>query len=311
MKKLLYLCSKLFWNQKVPRTRFYAVEAIGRLIDVHCSGVGFDDWNDSLRIDENLNVIYGSEWPDVILVYKPDPYHGWEHPLPPVVTTFNDAWETVTRVNDIRLPRCKLVIMHHANEMAEWEERCPEATFVNISYPINPDVFCAKKTEKQIDILLTGAIDSKIYPLRHRFRQMIQAGAFEPFHAAVRNHSGYRLDNPHAEAIAYASALRSAKICLADTSCYQYAAEKYHEIPGCGSVLCGNLPDERQPEFSKFMIVIDPDWGADRIVREIRWYLDRPVLLQNHAAKGHDYVHENFTTDHYAKQFVTALESIL
>jgi len=309
--KLLYLCSKLFHDRKVPRTRFYAVEAIGKLIDVHSSGIGFDDWDDSLRINENLNAIYSNDWPDAILVYKPEQCHGWEHALPPVVTTFNDAWETETRVNDIRLPRCKLVIMHHANEMSEWEKRCPEAIFCNIPYPVNPEVFYAKETEKKIDILLTGAIDSKIYPLRHRFKGLIYTDAFKPYHAAVRDHSGYRLDNPHAEAITYAGALRSARICLADTSCYGYSAEKYHEIPACGSVLCGNLPDERQSEFSNFMIVIDPDWAADRIVREIKWYLDRPTLLQTLADKGHNYVHENFTTEHYAKQFVTALESIL
>ncbi len=309
--KLLYLCSKLYWNQKVPRTRFYAVEAIGRLIDVHNSGIGFGDWDDSLRINENLDAIYGSDWPNAILVYKPEQYHGWGFPLPLTITTFNDAWETSTRLNDIRLPRCKLVIMHHANEMTEWQQRCSEVRFVNISYPINPEMFYAKDVEKQIDILLTGAIDSKIYPLRHRFREMIKAGAFKPFHAVVRNHSGYRIDDPHAEAIAYASALRSAKICLADTSCYGYAAEKYHEIPACGSVLCGNLPDERQSEFSKFMIVIDPDWNADRIVREIRYYLERPLLLQNLAEEGRDYIHENFTTEHYAKRFVEALESIV
>ena len=313
--RLLAIIAKEYWNRKVPRTRFYAVEAIGRLIDVHCSGTGFDDWNDSLPINENLSAIYGvpNKWPAAILVYKPDQYHGWEHALPPVVTTFNDAWEIETRLNDIRLPRCKLVIMHHANEMAEWQQRCPEVRFENISYPVNPEVFYANDTdtEKQIDILLTGAIDSKIYPLRHRFRQLIKTGAFDPFHAAVRNHSGYRLDNPHAESIAYAGALRSAKICLADTSCYGYAAEKYHEIPACGSVLCGNLPDERQSEFSKFMITIDPDWSDNRIVREIRWYLDRPALLQCFAEKGKDYIHNNFTIHDYAKRLVTVLESLL
>lgn len=309
--KLLYLCSKLYHDQKIPRTRFYAVEALDRLIDVHCSGVGFVNWNNSLPINENLNVIYGKNWPDAILVYKPDQYHGWEHALPPVVTTFNDAWETETRLNDIRLPRCKLVIMHHANEVAAWQERCPEVKFLNIPYAINPEVFYADESEKQIDILLTGAIDSKIYPLRHRFREMIKAGVFDPFKAVIRNHSGYRLNNPHAEPIAYAKALRSAKICLADTSCYGYSAEKYHEIPACGSVLCGNLPDERQPEFSKFMIVIDPDWGTERIVHEIRYYLDRPELLRSLADKGREYVHANFTAEHYAKRFVETLESIL
>ena len=58
--KLLYLCSKTYHEHKVPRTRFYAVEAIGSLIDVHCSGIGFDDWNDSLCIKENLNAIYSN-----------------------------------------------------------------------------------------------------------------------------------------------------------------------------------------------------------------------------------------------------------
>ncbi len=302
--KLLYLCSKVYWDQKVPRTRFHSVEAMREFADVHCTGNGFLDWDGEATIAANLSRTTRPDW---IFVYKPDQYTGWEQLGIPVVTSFNDAWETESRLMDIRLPKCRVVIMHHANEMAEWRERCPDVRFVNIPYPINPDVFKDHGREKNIDILLTGAVDSKIYPLRYRFSRLIESGAFEPYHAVWRKHSGYRIQNPEAEAEAYAKCLNSAKICLADTSRYQYAAEKYHEIPACRSVLCGNLPDERQMAFSQFILQIENRMSDAEIIDRITTLLAARDMIAPLADAGYGYVHSTHTVRQYAKQFIEIL----
>ena len=38
--KILFLCNKLYHNQKLPRTRFHAVEAISRIADVKFRTLG-------------------------------------------------------------------------------------------------------------------------------------------------------------------------------------------------------------------------------------------------------------------------------
>lgn len=303
--KLLYLCNKLYWERKIPRTRFYAVTAMKSFADVHCSGVGFDDWNGDLSVSDNIERM--NYRPDWILVYKPTDYCGWEKNRIPVATTFNDAWETKTRIQDIRLPNCSLVVMHHANEMNEWEKRCPDVKFVNIPYPVEPTVFHPDSLVKhEYDLLLTGCVHKDIYPLRYRFALLIEQNAFYPYHAHIRKHSGYRLSNPDEEALMYAKALCSAKMCLVDTSKYGYAAEKYHEIPACGSVLCGNLPQERQNDFNRIMVVVDNSWPEARIVATIRRYLDDSNLWREKRQAGLEYA-SRFTTSWYAKRFIDAL----
>lgn len=306
--KLVYLCDRLYHERKVPRTRFHSVDAIGRLISVRCTGNGFYDWDQRRTVAENL----ADDRPDAILVYKPEFYHGWDNQsLPPVITTFNDAWDTEARIRDIQLPRCRMVVMHHANEMAEWATRFPNVTFVNIPYPVNPDVFKNYDIHRVTDVLLTGAVDEDIYPLRYRFSQLIRQNAFAPYRAIQRPHSGYRLQDPESEAKSYARALSMAKICLADTSKYGYFAEKLHEIPACGSVLCTNFPGERCEDLKRFAIIVHPCDSDNRIVDTIKWYLERPALLDEMAKAGNHYVHSQFTTDHYAARFVQELGKIL
>ena len=304
----------IYWERKVPRTRFHAIHAISEQpgIQVRSTGIGFEDWDENLPIYENLaSSIWAHWWPDLIIVYQAQQYFGWEDKrLPPIVTIFNDAWSTQDRLRDIQTPRCRLVIMHHKNEMQAWQERCPDVKFVNLSYPINPKVFKDWGLPKTIDILLTGAIDKTIYPLRWRFAQLIEKAAFMPYHAVHRKHSGYRLDDPESEAINYAKCLNSARICLADTSRYKYAAEKYHEIPACRSVLAGNLPDERQGHFERFMIVIEPDWTDEMIITTIKSQLDEGAFTER-ATVGYEYVQSRYTVNQYARRFVKAVQDVL
>ena len=307
--KILYLCNRLYWQQKIPRTRFDAVEAIAKLTSVYCTGVDYFDWDDQLSVSSNLAALEFK--PDLLMVYKPTDYFGWAENQIPVVQRFNDCWATNDRIRDIKMPRSSLVIMHHENEMPESQARMPDVTFRHIPYPINDWVFQHYAMPKTTDILLTGAIDEKIYPLRYRFARMIEQGAFLPYIAVHRGHAGYRLKEPHAEAVSYAKALNSARICLADTSKYNYAPEKYHEIPACASVLCGNLPQDRREEFKKFMIVIDPAWSDSQIVQVIKRSLGDHADLANRSIAGHQYVHRNFTCEHYARRFLAYAKEAL
>lgn len=313
--RILFLCNKIYWDRKVPRTRFHVVEAMREFADIEINGVGFLGWNDAMGVYNNYWASDRMDWPDAILVYKPEDYHGWDDPrLPPVVTTFNDAWDVEQRTKDIRLPRARLVIMHHANEVDEWRKRCPDVKFVHIPYGINPEIFKDYGLEKDIDILLTGAIDDGIYPLRARFRRLILAGAFNPYNAVIRPHPGYRIDSPGDEAVDYARMLNRAKICLADTSRYLYCPEKYFEIPACRSVVYGNSPDVLLTDLSPHMFHVGDTWPDEILVEPLLTLLkcySTECYLQSVTNHGYECVHANYTSAHYAQRFITAVEEML
>ena len=306
---IIYLCDRYHWQRKIPRTRFDCIDALSQKTKVVKSGIRFDNWNPEISLQDNIDIIMPDC--DVLMVYKPEQYWGWEHcTVPLIATQFNDAWEYGSRMRDIRLPNCRLVIMHHQNEVAMWQKKCPDVTFVNIPYGINLRVFRQGPIlrNRTIDILLTGAIDDEIYPLRFKFRAMINSNAFGSVKCMYRAHPGYRLTSPKAEAKQYANALRNAKIVLADTSKYGYAAEKYYEIPACGAVICGNIPHERQDIFRKFVIEIDEGWGEHHIARVVQKALRNAEKLQEQADYGAEYTRGNFTCDHYADRCLGALE---
>lgn len=310
--RVLFLCAKEYVDRKLPRTRFHAIEALGKIADVTYSGIGFDNWVDGSSVLRNTGQTFGHQF-DWIIVYKPDQYHGWnEAGIPPVCQTFNDCWAKADRTRDMLLPNTRLAIMHHANEMAEWVKFLPMVKFVNIPYSVKTSMFKDWGSQKPIDILLTGAIDEEIYPLRYRFKRMIERKAFGTDLVVVHlPHQGYRLDNPEEAALAYAHTLNSAKICLVDSSKYGYAAEKHHEIPACRSLLCGDIPEERQADFSKFILKVPTGCLDSSIIKGIRTILENPDAIKKRTDIGYKYVHDNFTMEQYAKRLLYELESAI
>lgn len=321
--RLLYLCDKSLWDRKVPRTRFHCVQAMEEFADVRCTGNGFPGWYEQAGVMDNLRRLYYRRrnsnepiqktwWPDLILVYEAKRYSGWDDPLlPPTCVCMNDMWLVEKRLPEIVEPRAGLVVCHHKNEIDVWQKRLPRVRFESIPYGINPAVFKDWEQPKSIDVLLTGQTSPEFYPLRHRFAEMIRRGAFAPWKAEIRKHPDYRVNDPEAEAREYARHLNRAKIVLADTSVYLYASEKHHEIPACNSVICTNLPGERQEDFSEFSIVVGMEESDEAIIRRVRDYLKRPDELDRLARLGHDYVHSQFTTRHYAQRFVQIAEDYI
>ena len=72
MKKVLFLCNKNYYLTKMSRVRFHSMEAIAKITDFKWSGPGWEDYDNDLSVQENINNIYSHESkPDIVVAYKP------------------------------------------------------------------------------------------------------------------------------------------------------------------------------------------------------------------------------------------------
>ena len=70
--KVLFLCDAYHWRQKMSRIRFHSIDAISILTDLKCSGLNWNDYDNNLTVQENIDILYkGQSPPDVVIAYEP------------------------------------------------------------------------------------------------------------------------------------------------------------------------------------------------------------------------------------------------
>ena len=66
--KVLYLCNKNYYLTKMSRVRFHSMKAIEKVTDFKWSGPNWENFNNELTVQENINNLYkGQEKPDVVV----------------------------------------------------------------------------------------------------------------------------------------------------------------------------------------------------------------------------------------------------
>ena len=76
--KVLFLCNRNTYINKLSRVRFHSVEAIGKICNLRWSGNNWDNYNNNLTVQENIDNIYKGEQPDIVIVYKPFEMKGFK-----------------------------------------------------------------------------------------------------------------------------------------------------------------------------------------------------------------------------------------
>ncbi|MGA8164156.1 MAG: glycosyltransferase [Waddliaceae bacterium] len=319
---ILYLCQREIYLHRTSRVRFHAVEAIEKRCRLIWSGPGWDNWDLEKTLNENIRAIYGKgKKPDFVFVYKPFEIKGFSENNLPACISYNEMGTSSHprsfTVKEITENKIDLVICHHRNEMNYPEFKDLPCKMVNISHCAEETIFRDYHQDKTIDVLLVGAIHPRRYPLRTRLKGLIlkmrEDPRFAGYKMGVLSHPGGMVGNGYTneEAIRYAKAINAAKICLTCSGRYRSRYGKYSEIPACRSLLMADLPDEDHEFFRKFAAVIDLDESDDSICKKILFYLQAEDERKRLTDIGYEITHSNFTQEHYAQRFLTAIQEYL
>jgi hypothetical protein len=94
---------------------------------------------------------------------------------------------------------------------------------------------------------------------------------------------------------AFATGLRSAKICVFDSSLERKMIRKYSQAFLSGCVVAGDIPTEQEDQLGEFMIQLHPDWGIEKIDEVLREALQDEDELKRKAFLGFAYARRYLT----------------
>ena len=319
MTNILYLCDKTFYEQKMSRVRFHSMQAVGEKSNLMWWGPNWEGWiNGSIKKNiENLESKI-----DLIVVYKPlDIADDWKDLDIPICLRYNETYDQDWTKKEIEQSNASLVIFHHEKDLfgnlEDYRKMLPNVVFEYVPHSAEKTIFKVyEEVDKQYDILLVGAsgFTSKVgqhYPIRDRMATLInkfpskyKVGRFSKPHARVSN-----ANNNHT-AIEFAKAINSARICVTDSGAPKSRFGKYVEIPMCGTVIAGDIPNDDKESFRKFVIEINNEMTDEQIISKVVSYLDDSKKLDVLRETGITWSKE-YTQERYAERFIEKVHAFL
>jgi len=294
------LCDKMFWDRKMSRVRFHAMDAIASHPEVEAikDGPNFEGWVDVPTSVKKYK-------PDLVFWYKPLEMEGYENVGVPTVISYNEMWNIPWSNAEISKSKSDLVICHHKNDMKNYPEIADK--LVNNPHCIEKTVFKDYGLKKEYDVLFVGVVSDSIYPLRGRLFNAIKQ---IPNHKILK-HPGYRIDGIDQQVIYYAKEMNKAKIVVTCASKYKYALSKYSEVPAGKSFLIADIPNEREQFFRSFMGEVHENYSNNQILNVIKYWISNDKKREEKTQLGYELTHKDYTQEHYAERFVRAINDKL
>ena len=317
---ILYVCDANYLMNKMSRVRFWAIEELAKskLINLQLTGPGFKNFNTNFSLQTNiLNLQYKI---DFIIWYKPlnDNYNfDKTNKLPyKTILRYNEMWDVKWTKKEINESQTDIVICHHYNDYLKYTKMYSSnknIKFIYLPHHANSDIFKPLALEKNIDILISGALDVNHYPFRNRLAQLIlnnrttSLKAYKILHH-IRPRQVNNMNFTNINQIEYNNLINRSKLCIVCSSKYNYRLGKYVEIPMAGSVAIGDLPFEDKRSFERNNIVLDPKMNDDKILKIIKRTLENPNNLNKKIESGKTWA-ANYTTKNYVSDLINVFKS--
>ena len=319
MANILFLCDKYYYTQKMSRVRFHSMESISKVTNVIWWGPNWEGWQDG-SVKNNIENIEGKI--DLIVVYKPlEMGKDWKDIDIPICLRYNETYDQDWTKKEIIESNASFVIFHHENDLygniEDYRKMLPDVRFEYIPHSAEKTIFREyPEIKKDWDVLLVGALGytSKVgqhYPIRDRMASIL--------HKFPKKYKVNRYNRPpgrsekayeNGPAVQFAKVINSTRICITDSGAPKSRFGKYVEIPMCGTVIAGDIPNDDQENFRKFVIEIDNNMTDEQIISKIVGYLDDSEKLNKMRDIGLSWSNQ-YTQEEYANRFVKKLEDFI
>lgn len=314
--RILYLVNKNTYKTKMSRVRFHSMEAISKHpdVDLHMSGLYWEDWNGNKTAQQNIDRIFPE--PDLVVAYKPFQLKKVENIRHPLCIRYNEMHDVSGTLREIQDSNASFIICHHLNDMELYRSFRlinKKIFFYNIPHSAEKTIYKDYGLEKDIDVLLAGAISHEYYPFRYRLREILNNKLASQCVTKILPHPGPNINAVRRGGAVlenYARMINRSKITLTCSGRFLSRFGKYTEIPMSGSMLAADLPDEDHDFFKKFMLVLDPKDRDEVIVDKIMYYLHHDAEREAKIKIGLE-LNKEFTQEKYAEKFVIASRHFL
>jgi hypothetical protein len=296
-------------------------------IEVELWGIGIDNYNASITLKENLIGRYGSIYFDVIHLY------GMVKNTE--VRAISNQTIVLLREHECWAQRCtpvfmdngaRLAMLTYASEVLPFVELSKNALVMHSPHTSNHHIlFGDVNSRREIDVLLIGQVHPLVYPLRTRFKKLIESGKIPG--AQIRRHPGYfakgwnesfwehyelnvsNIAIAEQQVHAYAADIKNAKICFIDSSAYKYALQKYTEVPLSGCLAVGDVPNERMDEIREWIVEVNLNDSDEKIIETIKFWLSNDEMRKARAKKGQEFAMK-YTVEKWGDTVIQAVNRI-
>lgn len=320
--RIIYLIDKKEYLTKMSRVRFHCANAISKLCDFKYWGLHWIKYNENKSIKENFKEINENE-PDFLIVYKPLLYKGLNELNCKKILIYNEMYEFDLTRKEIDESNADIVICHHENDFKFWksfynfycEHKNKKVKFFNIPHSAEKSIFYKRNVPIKYDLLLCGRYGSKNrigeyhYPLRDRMHKILMEKMNEKWRVGIIKHPGYVHNDSYTDRYLneFAEEISSARICITCSGKTKSRFGKYVEIPMCRGVIAGDIPEEQEEEFRKFVIELDIKMSDEEIIDKLEYYLKNEKILKSLRDIGYEYA-KNYTMRKYAERFFKVIK---
>ena len=316
--KFLFLVKKDAYINKMSRERFHSINAIQKHHKVEiCDyfGIGWDGYDNNKTVQENIDSKYPDIEFDLVISYKPLEMKGFKDIRFKKCLRYNEMYDHEWTNKEIKESGADFVVCHHENDYFEYKEIYEDSlvNFANVPHSAEKTVFFDKGENRPYDILLVGAYNVRTilgehYPLRNRMSTLLSQ--LPPkYKTGIYKHVGYNHNDAHTDKYLkdFNNVLNGSKLIITDAGAPKSRFGKYVEIPMCGAVIAGDIPDEHPEEFRKFVCEINMGMSDAQIINEIQRHLEDPILLRTKKEYGLKYA-SKYTHEDYANRFVNSFK---
>jgi hypothetical protein len=301
----------------MSRGRFHSIKAIGeevRVKTLEYFGIGWDGYDESKTVQENIDNIYPNIHFDVVIAYKPLEMKSFKDIKFLKCIRYNEMYDHKWTDKEIKESGCDIVICHHQNDYFEYLNRYKDSDvcFYNIPHCADKNIFYDQGGCRPYDVLLVGAYNVKTilgdhYPLRNRMSKLM-AQLPPKYKTGIYSHVGYNHEDAYTDKYQrdFANVLNGSKIIITDSGAPRSRFAKYVEIPMSGALIASDLPNEQQEEFMNFICEIRMDMTDKEILDEIIKHLEDKNLYEFKRKLGLKYA-SNYTHEYYSKRFVNII----
>ena len=311
--KILFLVNKTGPNgyyHKMSRVRFHGMESIGEISDLSWWGPGWDGYDNSMSVTENLKKL--DTKPNLIVTYKPLDMIGMKDVDIPVCLRYNEMYDFNWTTQEINESGAEFIICHHENDMERYIKHYGDKIkFVHIPHCGKKEVFRDWGQEKIYDFMIGGAVGvntavtGRHYPLRDRMVGILRRLGDMGYKVYQHPHPGYTHDDAYTNKylIDFSKAINRAKICITCSGAPKSRFGKYIEIPMSGTAIAGDIPGQDEEDFRKFVIELTMDMSDEEIINKLVGYIKDEKALKKVTTRGLNWS-KGYTQEYYASRFL-------
>jgi hypothetical protein len=275
-----------------------------------------------MSVREAVELACAGVWPNVIL-HGADLKEsgvpllaGLEHAPALTAIELLDSWAREDRqVAFINRHQFALGLIQEAGpHVAFYRGRCPGTEFFWTPNAVNTQLFRNHHLAKEYDVILYGAINPEVYPLRARlarllhrqpgirFRHIPHPGYYPPGGLSANGViSGEQLSWE----------INRAWIGIATCSVYQCLLMKYLEIPASFALVAGNMPEHGRALFADDFIELAMEHSDEQILDTLRVHLAEKDRLLMMTKAVHQRVIREYSTDAFADRVLDIFREAL